>query len=122
MDENEKIQQLNEDYERLKEKAERLLSQARQKKSQASELARKARTRRLIEHGGLIEKLLGEHYDKGLLVGIINEYKDAFQPGEVEEYLDLKRNGDRLIAEWEEERKAKKNKKTAESEAAAHAE
>lgn len=108
MNESEKIKRLLAEYEKQLAKSERLKAQALKMRSQASELERKARTRRLIEHGGLIEKLLGPQFDRGLLVGIIAEYQEAFAPDKVDGFKEMKFKGDRLINQWEAELKEKR--------------
>lgn len=69
--------------------------------SQLSEAERKARTRRLIQLGGLCQMVLGDTIDAGLLTGLLIKNKNIFENGNAE----IKLLGDTLISEKEEERK-----------------
>lgn len=103
-----KAAKLNEDAAKLESKIEELMKLVKTKKSQAKAAERKERTHRLILHGGLVEMVLGNSFDKGLLVGLLSKYRDVFSLEQSDNYIDLKREGDRLIAEAELRNKAKR--------------
>ena len=71
---------------------------------QLSALERRVRNHRLIETGAIVEKILGENADKGILAGLLDKYKDLFN-GSGAGY-EIKIAGDTLISRWEEEKKA----------------
>lgn len=100
--------------------AERLKKMREERKELGVEIAaleRKVRNHRLIETGALVEKILGESVDKGILAGLLDKYKELFD-GSGAAY-EIKIVGDSLISRWEAEKEAAKKaarRKTAEPE------
>lgn len=90
------------------EKLKKLREERRELSIQRSALERRVRNHRLIETGALVEKILGENIDKGILAGLIDKYKDLFD-GSGAAY-GIKIAGDTLISRWEEEKKAAKTR------------
>lgn len=96
--------------EKLEARMEKVRRQIALERRKESERARKERTHRLIRRGGLVEMVLGEEVDAGLLVGLLLAKKSMFEKdaalsGEARE---MKLRGDRLIAEREEQKGGKK--------------
>ena len=92
------------DYEKFKQNREK----AKSLNLELAAVERRVRNHRLIETGALVEKIIGENVDKGILAGLIDKYKDLFN-GSGAAY-EIKIAGDTLISRWEEERKAAKNR------------
>ena len=90
------------------EKLKKLREERKELSMQLSALERRARNHRLIETGAIVEKILGENADKGILAGLLDKYKDLFN-GSGAGY-EIKIAGDTLISRWEEEKKAAKIK------------
>ena len=67
-------------------------------------LERKVRNHRLIETGALVEKILGESVDKGILAGLLDKYKGYFDGSGAA--MEIKIAGDTLISRWEAEKAA----------------
>lgn len=89
--------------------AERLKKLRDERKELGAEIAaleRKVRNHRLIETGALVEKILGESVDKGILAGLLNKYRDLF--GGSGAAIEIKIAGDTLISQWEAEKEAAK--------------
>ena len=61
---------------------------------------------RLIETGALVEKILGESVDKGILAGLLDKYKGYFDGSGAA--MEIKIAGDTLISRWEAEKAAEK--------------
>lgn len=92
----------------MAEKLKKLREERKELGVQRSALERKVRAHRLIETGAIVEKIIGENVDKGILAGLIDKYKYYFNgSGAAQE---IKIAGDTLISRWEEEKKAAKNK------------
>ena len=90
------------------EKLKKLREERKELSMQLSALERRVRNHRLIETGAIVEKILGENADKGILAGLLDKYKDLFNgSGAAQE---IKIAGDTLISRWEEEKKAAKKK------------
>lgn len=90
------------------EKLKKLREERKELGVQRSALERKVRAHRLIETGAIVEKIVGENVDKGILAGLIDKYKYLFNgSGAAQE---IKIAGDTLISRWEEEKKSAKNK------------
>lgn len=89
--------------EKLEAKMAQVKRQIALERRKESERARKERTHRLIRRGGLVEMVLGEHVDAGLLVGVLLKNQQLFEEGSGQgsEAFELKRLGDGLIAERE---------------------
>ena len=89
--------------EKLEAKMAQVKRQIALERRKESERARKERTHRLIRRGGLVEMVLGEHVDAGLLVGVLLKNQQLFEEGSGQggEAFELKRRGDGLIAERE---------------------
>ena len=89
--------------EKLEAKMAQVKRQIALERRKESERARKERTHRLIRRGGLVEMVLGEHVDAGLLVGVLLKNQQLFEEGSGQggEAFELKRRGDSLIAERE---------------------
>lgn len=79
-------------------------------KRRDSEKKRKERTHRLIKRGGLIEMVLGENVDAGLLTGLLAKNKALFENATSPQAVELKAIGDRLISEQEAANKSNKAK------------
>lgn len=92
------------DYEKFKQNREK----AKSLNLELAAVERRVRNHRLIETGALVEKILGENVDKGILAGLLDKYKELFD-GSGAAY-EIKIAGDTLISRWEEERKAAKNR------------
>lgn len=90
------------------EKLKKLREERKELSMQLSALERRVRNHRLIETGAIVEKILGENADKGILAGLLDKYKDLFN-GSGAGY-EIKIAGDTLIGRWEEEKKAAKIK------------
>lgn len=90
------------------EKLKKLREERKELSMQLSALERRVRNHRLIESGAIVEKILGENADKGILAGLLDKYKDLFN-GSGAGY-EIKIAGDTLISRWEEEKKAAKIK------------
>lgn len=90
------------------EKLKKLREERRELTVQRSMLERRVRNHRLIETGAIVEKILGENVDKGILAGLIDKYKDLFN-GSSAAY-GIKIAGDSLISRWEEEKNAAKHR------------
>lgn len=90
------------------EKLKKLREERKELSMQLSALERRVRNHRLIETGAIVEKILGENADKGILAGLLDKYKDLFN-GSGAGY-EIKIAGDTLISRWEEEKKAAKIK------------
>lgn len=86
------------------EKLKKLREERKELSMQLSALERRVRNHRLIETGAIVEKILGENADKGILAGLLDKYKDLFN-GSGAGY-EIKIAGDTLISRWEEEKKA----------------
>lgn len=86
------------------EKLKKLREERKELSMQLSALERRVRNHRLIETGAIVEKILGENVDKGILAGLLDKYKDLFN-GSGAGY-EIKIAGDTLISRWEEEKKA----------------
>ena len=89
--------------------AEKLKKMREERKELGAEIAvleRKVRHHRLIETGALVEKILGESVDKGILAGLLDKYKELFD-GSGAAY-EIKLAGDSLISRWEAEKEAAK--------------
>lgn len=86
------------------EKLKKLRVERKELSMQLSALERRVRNHRLIETGAIVEKILGENADKGILAGLLDKYKDLFN-GSGAGY-EIKIAGDTLISRWEEEKKA----------------
>ena len=101
--------------EKLEAKMEKVKRQIALERRRESEKARKERTHRLIRRGGLVEMVLGENVDAGLLVGLLLAKKPMFEQDSAlsSEASEMKLRGDRLIAEREAAQKGG-NKKDAE--------
>ncbi|MBP2637769.1 MAG: Conjugal transfer protein TraD [Firmicutes bacterium] len=82
----------------LQEKAENL----------ERKIQRKARNRRVYQKGGLVELVFGDTVDAGFLVGMLLAGK-ACSP---EQKVNLKRQGDKKIAKFEQQKKPGKQSKT----------
>lgn len=92
----------------MAEKLKKLREERKELGVQRSALERKVRAHRLIETGAIVEKIIGENVDKGILAGLIDKYKYLFNgSGAAQE---IKIAGDTLISRWEEEKKAAKIK------------
>lgn len=89
--------------EKLVARAEKLKRQIALEKRKDSDKKRKARTHRLIREGGLVEMILGESVDAGLLTGLLESKKSLFDLNNTDnsEVRELKALGDRIIAEHE---------------------
>lgn len=89
--------------EKLEAKMEKVKRQIALERRRESERARKERTHRLIRRGGLVEMVLGEDVDAGLLVGLLLAKKSMFERDSAlsSEVSEMKLRGDRLIAERE---------------------
>lgn len=98
--------------EKLEAKMEKVKRQIALERRRESEKARKERTHRLIRRGGLVEMVLGENVDAGLLVGLLLAKKSMFENDSAlsSEASEMKRHGDRLIAEREAAQKGGKKK------------
>jgi len=94
--------------EKLEARMAKLRMQIAKEKKKESAKQRKERTHRLIKKGGLVEMVLGDSVDTGLLVGLLDSRKDIFQDPESSQARDLKARGDRLIAERERQKEVKK--------------
>ena len=92
----------------MAEKLKKLREERKELGVQRSALERKVRAHRLIATGAIVEKIIGENVDKGILAGLIDKYKDLFN-GSGAGY-EIKIAGDTLISRWEEEKKAAKTK------------
>lgn len=90
------------------EKLKRMREERRELNSEIAAIERRVRNHRLIETGALVEKILGESVDKGILAGLLDKYKNLFN-GSGAAY-EIKIAGDTLISRWEEERKAAKTR------------
>lgn len=89
--------------------AERLKKMRDERKELGIEIAaleRKVRNHRLIETGALVEKILGENIDKGILAGLLDKYKAYFDGSGAA--VEIKIAGDSLISRWEAEKAAAK--------------
>ena len=86
------------------EKLKKLRVERKELSKQLSALERRVRNHRLIETGAIVEKILGENADKGILAGLLDKYKDLFN-GSGAGY-EIKIAGDTLISRWKEEKKA----------------
>lgn len=89
--------------------AEKLKKMREERKELGAEIAvleRKVRNHRLIETGALVEKILGESVDKGILAGLLDKYKELFDGSGVA--YEIKLAGDNLISRWEAEKEAAK--------------
>lgn len=89
--------------------AERLKKLRDERKELGAEIAaleRKVRNHRLIETGALVEKILGESVDKGILAGLLDKYKGLFDGSGAA--VEIKIAGDSLISRWEAEKEAAK--------------
>lgn len=89
--------------------AERLKKLRDERKELGAEIAaleRRVRNHRLIETGALVEKILGESVDKGVLAGLLDKYKGLFDGSGAA--VELKIAGDSLISQWEAEKEAAK--------------
>ena len=86
------------------EKLKKLREERKELSMQLSALERRVRNHRMIETGAIVEKILGENADKGILAGLLDKYKDLFN-GSAAGY-EIKIAGDTLISRWEEEKKA----------------
>lgn len=107
------------DYEKFKQNREK----AKSLNMELAAMERRVRNHRLIEIGALVEKVLGESVDKGILTGLLDSNRELFN-GSGAAY-EIKIAGDTLISRWEEERKAAKKagrKKLAEAEQGEYAE
>lgn len=100
-----KLEKLKVEFEKAQEKAREYELKAQLKKNKIAELERKERTRRLIQHGGLVEMVLGGNFDKGFLVGLLLENKEIFLNSSSaftdDKNFQIKLKGDKLIAERE---------------------
>lgn len=98
--------------EKLEAKMEKVKRQIALERRRESEKARKERTHRLIRRGGLVEMVLGENVDAGLLVGLLLAKKSMFENDSAlsSEASEMKLRGDRLIAEREAAQKGGKKK------------
>lgn len=103
--------------EKLEAKMAQVKRQLALERRKESERARKERTHRLIRRGGLVEMVLGEEVDAGLLVGVLLQHKHLFAPAagadgtgaaRSGEAYELKCRGDRLIAAREAAREKAK--------------
>lgn len=79
-------------------------------KRRDSEKKRKERTHRLIKRGGLVEMVLGDNVDAGLLTGLLAKNKALFENATSPQAVELKAIGDRLISEQEAANKSNKAK------------
>ena len=86
------------------EKLKKLREERKELSIQLSALERRVRNHRLIETGAIVEKILGENADKGILAGLLDKYKDLFNGSGAGD--EIKIAGDTLISRWEEEKKA----------------
>jgi len=86
------------------EKLKKLRVERKELSMQLSALERRVRNHRLIETGAIVEKILGENADKGILAGLLDKYKDLFNGSGAGD--EIKIAGDTLISRWEEEKKA----------------
>lgn len=99
------------------EKLKKLREERKELSVQRSALERRVRNYRLIETGALVEKILGESVDKGILAGLLDKYKDLFDGSGAA--VEIKITGDSLISRWEaekEEAKAAKKRRAPEAE------
>ena len=94
--------------EKLEARMAKLRMQIAKEKKKESAKQRKERTHRLIKKGGLVEMVLGDSVDAGLLVGLLDSRKELFQNPESGNSRELKARGDRLIAEREHQKEVKK--------------
>lgn len=94
----------------MAEKLKKLREERKELGVQRSALERKVRAHRLIETGAIVEKIIGENVDKGILAGLIEKYKYLFNGNGSGAAQEIKIAGDTLISRWEEERKAAKIK------------
>lgn len=86
------------------EKLKKLRVERKELSMQLSAMERRVRNHRLIETGAIVEKILGENADKGILAGLLDKYKDLFNGSGAGD--EIKIAGDTLISRWEEEKKA----------------
>lgn len=102
----------------LQERIAKLKQLEAQEKRREREKERKARNHRLIRVGALVEMIVGESIDRGLLAGLLEKNKDWFSAQVLEdEAFSLKRRGDTLIAEREAENQKKELERQKEEEA-----
>lgn len=94
------------DYEKFKQNREK----AKSLNLELAAIERKVRNHRLIETGAIVEKIIGENVDKGILAGLIDKYKYLFNGNGSGAAQEIKIAGDTLISRWEEEKKAAKTK------------
>ena len=87
--------------EKLEARMAKLRRQMALEKRKESDKQRKERTHRLVRTGGLVEMVLGEDVDAGLLTGILMKSRSLFEQYDSERSRELKAAGDRLIAERE---------------------
>jgi len=98
--------------EKLEEKMAKLRRQISLEKKRESDKERRERTHRLVRQGGLVEMVLGDAVDAGILTGLLIKNKNIFAAPDSAEAQELKRQGDRLIAEREAERLRKRAQKS----------
>ena len=94
----------------MADKLKKLREERKELGVQRSALERKVRAHRLIETGAIVEKIIGENVDKGILAGLIDKYKYLFNGNGSGAAQEIKIAGDTLISRWEEEKKAAKTK------------
>ena len=88
------------------EKLKKMRDERKELGIEIAALERKVRNHRLIETGALVEKILGESVDKGILAGLLDKYKGYFN-GSIAD-VEIKIAGDSLISRWEAEKAAEK--------------
>lgn len=93
-------------FDAATERLKKLREERKNLQTEIAELERKARNHRLIEIGALVEKILGESVDRGILAGLLDREKNLFD-GSGNAY-EIKLAGDSLISRWEAERQAAK--------------
>lgn len=88
------------------EKLKKMRDERKELGIEIAALERKVRNHRLIETGALVEKILGESVDKGILAGLLDKYKGYFDGSGAA--MEIKIAGDTLISCWEAEKAAEK--------------
>lgn len=91
--------------ERAVERAQRARAEAAKLISKEAEAARKRRTRRLIELGGIVEIAGAGELDKGTLLGLISHGLSAANSADEDRMARWKKFGDAEIAKREAEKK-----------------
>lgn len=86
------------------EKLKKMRDERKELGIEIAALERKVRNHRLIETGALVEKILGESVDKGILAGLLDKYKGYFDGSGAA--MEIKIAGDTLISRWEAEKAA----------------